>query len=56
MQTLADILDFHVARRKRNITGILIITAVSAVCSFLDLIILNPEVSLKVTENAKNWL
>jgi hypothetical protein len=55
MQTLADILDFHVARRKRNITVILI-TAVSVLCSFFDFIILNPEVNMKVTENVKNWL
>jgi len=56
MQTLADILDFHVAWRTRSIAGILIIITVSVLCSFRNFIILNPEVSLMVTENAKKWL
>jgi hypothetical protein len=56
MQTLADIFDFHVAWRTRSIAGILIITTVSVLCSFRNFIILNPEASLMVTENAKNWL
>jgi hypothetical protein len=55
MQTLADILDFHVAWRTRSIAEILI-TTVSVLRSFRHFIILNPEVSLMVTENAKNWL
>jgi hypothetical protein len=55
MQPLADILDIHVAWRTRSVAGILI-TTVSVLCSFRNFIILNPEVSLMVTENAKNWL
>ena len=56
MQTLADILDFHVAWRTQSIAGILIMTTVSVLCSFRNFIILNPEASLMVTKNAKNWL